>query len=105
MKIALPSRMLALLLGVLAAAHVAAQETEQAAPPPPAFEELASDWWTYFQGSREEVEPRVEAFLRSVSEDIAPDVVRRTGFRYLIQALIEFLGHLEHPIEAKFGLR
>ena len=35
--------------GASAAAHVAAQETEQAAPPPPAFEELASDWWTYFE--------------------------------------------------------
>ena len=72
MKITLPSRVLALLLGMLAAVHVAAQETEQEAPQaPPVFDELASDWWTYFEGGREEIEPRVESFLERVNEGIA----------------------------------
>ena len=64
--------MLALLLGMLAAVHVAAQETEQDAPPaPPVFAELASDWWTYFEGTREEVELRADSFLETVNEEIA----------------------------------
>ena len=64
--------MLALLLGMLAAVHVAAQETEQGAPPaPPVFAELASDWWTYFEGTREEVELRADSFLETVNEEIA----------------------------------
>ncbi len=71
MKIAMPSRMLAVLLSVLAAVQVSAQEAEPPAPPDaPAFDELASDWWTYFEGAREDVEPRVEAFLQRVREDI-----------------------------------
>ena len=68
----MPMRALAVLLSVLAAVHVSAQEAEEAAPPtPPEFQELASDWWTYFEGSREVVEPRVESFLASVNEQIA----------------------------------
>jgi small-conductance mechanosensitive channel len=68
----MPSRMLALLLSVLAAVQVSAQEAEQAAPPtPPAFDQMASDWWTYFEGPREEVEPRVESFLDTVNAEIA----------------------------------
>jgi small-conductance mechanosensitive channel len=67
----MPSRMLAILLSVLAAVHVSAQEVEQPAPPEsPAFDELASDWWTYFEGAREDVEPRVESFLQRVREEI-----------------------------------
>ncbi len=72
MKIAMPSRMLAVLLGMLAAVQVSAQEAEPPAPPaPPAFDELATDWWTYFQGSPEEVEPRVESFLQTLREEIS----------------------------------
>ncbi len=71
MKIAMPSRVLAVLLSLLVAVPVSAQEAEQAAPPtPPAFDELASDWWTYFEGSSEDVEPRVAAFLETVRADI-----------------------------------
>ncbi len=71
MKIAMPSRLLALLLSMLVAVPVSAQEAEQAAPPTtPAFDELASDWWTYFEGTREEVEPRVASFLQTVRDDI-----------------------------------
>jgi small-conductance mechanosensitive channel len=74
MKITMPSRMLALLLSVLAAVQVSAQEAEQtAAPTVPAFDELASDWWLYFEGTRQEVEPRVESFLKGVAEQI-PDL-------------------------------
>ena len=48
------------------------QEAEQAAPPSaPAFDELASDWWLYFEGAREEVDPRVESFLATAAEQIA----------------------------------
>ena len=72
MRIALPPRVLALVLSVLAAVHVAAQETEQAEPPaPPVLDELASDWWSHFQGTREEIEPRVESFLESANAAIA----------------------------------
>ncbi|MDJ0906670.1 MAG: mechanosensitive ion channel [Woeseiaceae bacterium] len=71
MKIAMPSRLLALLLSMLVAVPVSAQQAEQPAPPaPPTFDELASDWWTYFEGTREEVEPRVATFLQTVRDDI-----------------------------------
>ncbi len=71
MKIAMPSRLLALLLSMLVAVPVSAQQAEQPAPPaPPTFDELASDWWTYFEGTREEVEPRVAIFLQTVRDDI-----------------------------------
>jgi small-conductance mechanosensitive channel len=74
MRIALPSRMLAVLLSVLAVVPVSAQEAEQAAPlSAPAFDELSGDWWLYFEGMREDVEPRVESFLAGVAEQI-PDL-------------------------------
>jgi potassium efflux system protein len=72
MRIAPPSRMLAMLLSVLAAVQVSAQETEQTAPPTaPAFDGLSRDWWLYFEGTREEVEPRVESFLATAAAEIA----------------------------------
>jgi len=71
-KIVPATRFLILILGVLAALNSGAQEVEERntlAVPEPAS--LASNWWTYFEGTREEVEPRVAAFLETTNAQIA----------------------------------
>ena len=72
MKIVPATRFLILILGVLAALNSGAQEVEE--PTAPAVPELASleaNWWTYFEGTREEIEPRVAAFLDTANNQIA----------------------------------
>jgi hypothetical protein len=72
MKIALPIRVLAALLSMLATVNLAAQEAGRAEQPtPPDFTQLAGDWWAYFEGPREDIEPRVEDFLAATNEAIA----------------------------------
>ena len=76
MKIARSTRIVALLLTLLVAANSPAQNSDDGtAPTAPDLTSLKSDWWTYFEGSREEVEPRVDAFLTEVGSqivDLAP---------------------------------
>ena len=76
MKIARSTRIVALLLTLLAAVNSPAQTSDDGtAPTAPDLTSLKSDWWTYFEGSREEVEPRVDAFLTEVGSqivDLAP---------------------------------
>ncbi len=72
MKIAMRLRMLAVLLSMLAAVNVAAQETPEAeSPEPPDLLSLSSDWWIYFDGPREDIEPRIELFLETTNQQIA----------------------------------
>lgn len=65
-----------LLGGILATAAGFAQETGDAEEPsPPALESLQTDWWGYFEGTREQVAPRVSAFvdgLRARTSDLQP---------------------------------
>ena len=72
MKIKTSARILALLFCTLVAANSAAQEAaDSAAPIPPDLNSLQNNWWVYFEGSREKVEPRVDAFLGVVGTQIA----------------------------------
>ena len=72
MKIVPATRFLILILGVLAALNSGAQEVEERnTPAVPEPASLAANWWTYFEGTREEVEPRVAAFLDTANVQIA----------------------------------
>jgi len=72
MKIAHSIRLLALLLGLLLAAGSFAQKTEDnPEPAAPDLTSLQSDWWSFFEGSRTEVEPRKDAFLQDAGAQIA----------------------------------
>jgi potassium efflux system protein len=72
MKIARPNWLPPLLCGLLVAASTAAQETDESAPPTvPEVASLEQDWWSYFEGSPEEVAPRIETFLAQANEEIA----------------------------------
>jgi hypothetical protein len=71
MKIARSTRIIALLLSTLIAVNSPAQDSYDAtAPITPDLNSLQSNWWTYFEGPREEVEPRVDAFLTEVGAQI-----------------------------------
>ncbi len=76
MKIARSTRIIALLLSILFAVNSPAQDSgDTIAPVAPNPNSLQSDWWTYFEGPRDEVEPRVEAFLTEAGTqivDLAP---------------------------------
>jgi hypothetical protein len=72
MKIARPNWLPLLLCGLLVAASTAAQEPDESAPPMvPEVASLEQDWWSYFEGSPEEVAPRIETFLAQANEEIA----------------------------------
>ncbi len=72
MKATLSLRLLAVLLGFVAATNAAAQaDAESDVPAAPVFQSLQSDWWSFFEGPRAELEPRVDAYLDDVSVQIA----------------------------------
>jgi small-conductance mechanosensitive channel len=75
-KIVPATRFLILILGVLAALNSGAQEFEERdVPAVPEPSSLEANWWTYFEGTREEVEPRVAVFLDTINTqitDLAP---------------------------------
>jgi small-conductance mechanosensitive channel len=65
-------RYLFLLFAFLSAAGALAQEaTEDAAPSMPDLTALESGMWAYFDGTRDEVEPRVGTFLDAAASQIA----------------------------------
>ncbi len=71
MKISPSIRFVALLMGMLVALNSPAQEaTDGAALTPPDLNSLQNNWWAYFEGPREDVEPRVETFLGGVGRQI-----------------------------------
>ena len=66
------SRFAALLLGVVLAVNALAQEAEDAPPlEAPNLMSLQTTWWSFFEGSNEEVEPRVEPFFEEVERQIS----------------------------------
>ncbi len=72
MKIAHSSRLLLLLLGLLLAANGFAQEPQGSEEPAtPDLQSLQTNWWAYFEGSRAEVEPRIETYLNDTGVQIA----------------------------------
>ncbi|MGY8794600.1 MAG: hypothetical protein ACKVJN_05645, partial [Woeseiales bacterium] len=61
------SRILALLLGALVAVGAPAQDAEESnAAEPPDFNSLQANWWAYFEGPTNEIQPRVDLFLDRV---------------------------------------
>ena len=72
MKAARPI-LIALAAGLLLSGPGAAQETPETAAEPelPDLASLGQNWWDYFKGSREELEPRVGRFLEQVNARIA----------------------------------
>ena len=63
---------LLLLLGLVLSASVMAQQPEEAAEPAlPDLSSLQNNWWAYFEGPRDEVEPRKDAFLAAAGTQIA----------------------------------
>jgi hypothetical protein len=72
MKIALSTRIVALLLSTLVAVNSPAQEAnDSTAPITPDLTSLQSDWWAYFEGPREAIEPNIDMFLEDVGTQIA----------------------------------
>jgi small-conductance mechanosensitive channel len=72
MKISPSIRLLTILLALFVAATSHAQETgENAIPPAPDFKSLQPNWWSYFEGTRVEIEPRINAFLANTEAQTA----------------------------------
>ncbi|MGI9271570.1 MAG: mechanosensitive ion channel family protein [Woeseiaceae bacterium] len=66
------TRFAALLLGSLLAFTSLAQETEDAtAVETPNLVELQTNWWSFFEGSKEEVEPKVDPFFDDIESQIS----------------------------------
>jgi len=67
-----PARFILLLWGLLFAFASTAQEADApATPTQPDLASLQQNWWAYFEGKPDVVEPRVEAFLEETSGQIA----------------------------------
>ena len=71
MKISRKARFLALLLGAMTVSGHAQEAADTAAPAAPDLESLESGWWTYFEGSRDEVELRIDGFLNDIGKQVA----------------------------------
>ena len=72
MKAKRPILLLTLFLGLFVAVASPAQDAAPDAPPaPPNFQSLTQNWWSYFEGTQDELEPRIETFLERVNGEIA----------------------------------
>ncbi len=61
-----------LLLAMLLTTSIAAQEPDEStAPPTPDFNSLQTNWWSYFEGSRGDVETRAAEFLGTVESQVS----------------------------------
>ena len=60
-----------LLIVMLATVSFAQDNSECEAPAAPDPGALTGDWWSYFEGTREEVEPRTKAFVDGLGTQIA----------------------------------
>jgi hypothetical protein len=60
-----------LLLSLIASVSSLAQETEEdTAPVAPNFAEIQQNWWSYFEGTQSEIEPRIAEFFVKLDEEI-----------------------------------
>ena len=72
MKIERYKSLLTLLLCVFAAVNIYAQEPkDEASQTVPDLHSLPNDWWSHFEGTRAEIEPRVGTFLDEVGAQTA----------------------------------
>jgi small-conductance mechanosensitive channel len=99
----------ALLLGLLFSLNGAAQESgDDDAPSPPNLESLDQNWWTYFEGTPEAVQPRVDLFLGKINAEIADlgpanqdtAVAITAAVRDNLNVYVSLLGGLEIQREA-----
>lgn len=107
-------RLITLLLVACAFSGAQAQRTDEAAPLlPPELRSLENGWWAFFEGSREEVSPRIDGFLDSVSAQVAEleppnepvarsvlDAVRDNLGAYLVLMVDDELDLIELPSPA-----
>ncbi len=64
-------RLVTLLIGACALSGAYAQQAYENTPPePPELGSLESDSWSYFVGSRDQIAPRVDAFMDRVSQQV-----------------------------------
>ncbi|NIL92893.1 MAG: mechanosensitive ion channel [Woeseiaceae bacterium] len=109
MRIAPRFRLLPILLSLLVAPHLFAQETEQLDEPAlPELSSLETNWWEYFQGSREDVEARITVFLERASDQVGnlsaenQDVAQAVldSVRNNLAALVNLLDEAEPTVQA-----
>jgi len=66
------SRILALLVGVLLTVGAPAQDAEESdAAVPPDLNSLQANWWAFFEGPTDEIQPRIDLFLDGVDVQIS----------------------------------
>ena len=105
MKAARLTRLFALLCGLLIVTAVPGQEgDEQDLPATPTPLSLEQDWWAYFEGAPDEVEPRIEQFLEQLdaqisglgaqNQEIAPATLQ--AIRDNLQVYLSLLGAVEN---------
>ena len=71
-RLASPAQLILLLWGLFLASASTAQEAETPAPPTlPDLASLQQNWWAYFEGSPDIVEPRIDTFLEEANRQIA----------------------------------
>jgi small-conductance mechanosensitive channel len=71
MKISRKARFLALLLGAMVFCSHAQEADDTAVPAAPDLQSLDSNWWTYFEGPRDDVELRIDRFLDDIGKQVA----------------------------------
>ncbi len=71
MKVLRKIRACALLLVIWPALGAYAQEEADTEAQPPQLASLETNWWSYFEGTPEDVKPRTDAFLDALGEQIA----------------------------------
>ena len=104
MQTTLSTRLVILLLGVLFAGGAAAQESEPPAEPvEPELADLQNRWWAYFQGTKAEVTPRKNQFLKNVGVQIADLAPQRLRSVYYGQQIVVF-GRYTKPGPVKLRL-
>ena len=71
MRDARPTWLAILLLCMLVASNASAQEAKDSSEPAaPNLASLQANWWSYFEGTREEVEPRISKFIDAANAEI-----------------------------------
>ena len=71
MKFSIVKRSAITLIVLFAATAAFAQQNGEAAPDTPELSSLSGSWWSYFEGPRDEVEPRANVFIGGLGEQIA----------------------------------
>ncbi len=93
MKISRKARFLALLLGVMVLSSHAQEADDTAPPAAPDLQSLESNWWSYFEGPRDDVELRINSFLDDIGEEVARlQVPNEAVGRSVLEAVKDNLG-------------